>query len=96
MSDLDYGTLLCWATNEVGTQRIPCTFTVFPAGKPDSVASCKQFNHTEDSVDVACEPGYGGGMNQSFLLEAWDDGALRAMDRAEVPVLQVQILLLSG
>ena len=40
-SDLDYGTLLCWATNPVGKQLRPCTYTVFPAGKPDTVAQCR-------------------------------------------------------
>nr|XP_053651478.1 B-cell receptor CD22-like [Cherax quadricarinatus] len=60
VSDLDYGTLLCWATNAVGTQKTPCTFTVFPAGKPDMVSSCNVFNETEESVSVSCVPGYSG------------------------------------
>ncbi|KAF2354031.1 Fibronectin type III [Trinorchestia longiramus] len=88
VSDLDYGTLLCWAKNSVGTQRVPCTFTVFPAGKPDTVASCRASNQTEESVTVVCEPGYSGGVNQSFLLEAWDDGSLRATDRNDSPTLE--------
>ncbi|XP_047741620.1 uncharacterized protein LOC108681272, partial [Hyalella azteca] len=88
VSDLDYGTLLCWARNSVGNQRVPCTFTVFPAGKPDTVASCKATNQTEESVVVVCEPGYSGGVNQSFLLEAWDDGSLRATDRSDTPTLE--------
>ncbi|KAK3849921.1 hypothetical protein Pcinc_043345, partial [Petrolisthes cinctipes] len=89
VSDLDYGTLLCWATNAVGTQRNPCTFTVFPAGKPDAAASCIAFNETERSVAVSCEPGYSGGVDQSFLLEAWDDGVVRATDASDTPLLQV-------
>lgn len=31
-SDMDYGTLSCWGTNEVGHQRIPCVFQVVAAG----------------------------------------------------------------
>ncbi|KAK8401715.1 hypothetical protein O3P69_001084 [Scylla paramamosain] len=89
VSDLDYGTLLCWATNAVGTQRTPCTFTVFPAGKPDVPNSCLAFNETEESVSVSCEPGYSGGVDQSFLLEAWDDGVVRATDTSDSPILQV-------
>ncbi|XP_050699115.1 nephrin-like [Eriocheir sinensis] len=89
VSDLDYGTLLCWATNAVGTQRTPCTFTVFPAGKPDVPSSCLAFNETENSVSVSCEPGYSGGVDQSFLLEAWDDGVVRATDTSDSPLLQV-------
>ena len=33
MTSLDYGTLLCWATNEIGTQREPCVFHIVPAGE---------------------------------------------------------------
>jgi len=29
----DYGTLSCWASNEVGTQQHPCLFQVVLAGK---------------------------------------------------------------
>lgn len=29
----DYGTLSCWAANEVGTQQHPCLFQVVLAGK---------------------------------------------------------------
>ena len=90
VSELDYGTLLCWATNAVGTQKVPCTFTVFPAGKPDTVTACRAFNETEETVAVVCEPGYSGGVNQSFLLQAWDDGALRATDRSDSPIMEVR------
>ena len=33
MTELDYGTLLCWGSNSVGQQQKPCVFHVFPAGK---------------------------------------------------------------
>lgn len=92
VSDLDYGTLLCWAKNAVGTQRTPCTFTIFPAGKPDLVSFCSAYNQTEESVSVACEPGYSGGVDQSFLLEAWDDGVIRATNVSDTPHLQVTSL----
>ena len=32
-SEIDYGTLSCWATNEVGLQKSPCVFHVIPAGE---------------------------------------------------------------
>lgn len=32
MTELDYGTLLCVATNRIGRQRIPCAFHVIAAG----------------------------------------------------------------
>ncbi|XP_063600030.1 hemicentin-2-like [Penaeus indicus] len=31
MTSLDYGTLLCWAYNSIGTQRVPCVFHIVPA-----------------------------------------------------------------
>ncbi|XP_042230715.1 nephrin-like [Homarus americanus] len=33
MTALDYGTLLCWAANEIGSQREPCVFHIVPAGE---------------------------------------------------------------
>ena len=33
MTSLDYGTLLCWAANEIGSQKEPCVFHIVPAGK---------------------------------------------------------------
>jgi hypothetical protein len=32
-SERDYGTLLCWGRNELGSQVMPCVFHVVPAGK---------------------------------------------------------------
>lgn len=32
-SDLDFGSLLCWASNEVGKQNEPCVIHVINAGK---------------------------------------------------------------
>lgn len=32
MTELDYGTLLCWGRNDLGVQKAPCVFQVIPAG----------------------------------------------------------------
>ncbi|KAL1122877.1 hypothetical protein AAG570_003203, partial [Ranatra chinensis] len=32
-TELDYGTLLCWATNRIGHQRIPCVYHIIAAGQ---------------------------------------------------------------
>jgi len=33
MTELDYGTLLCWGRNDIGVQKAPCVFHVIPAGR---------------------------------------------------------------
>lgn len=33
LSDLDYGTLICWADNSIGRQLEPCVFHLVPAGE---------------------------------------------------------------
>ncbi|EDW37030.1 GL25736 [Drosophila persimilis] len=69
VTDQDYGTLSCWAANEVGTQQHPCLFQVVLAALPNAVSNCTVFNRTELSVDIQCIPGYDGGLPQIFVLE---------------------------
>ncbi|KAL9931118.1 sidestep II transmembrane protein isoform 2-T3 [Glossina fuscipes fuscipes] len=69
VTDQDYGTLSCWASNEVGTQNQPCLFQVVLAALPNAVSNCTIFNRTELSVDIQCIPGYDGGLPQIFVLE---------------------------
>ncbi|KAK7072056.1 hypothetical protein SK128_020097 [Halocaridina rubra] len=72
MSEKDYGTLLCSASNEVGTQREPCSFTIISAGPPEAVGNCTTGNVTSHSVHITCSPpGFDGGLQQSFLLQVW-------------------------
>ena len=35
MSELDYGTLLCWASNQIGHQQVPCVYHIIPAGNSE-------------------------------------------------------------
>ncbi|XP_068213715.1 LOW QUALITY PROTEIN: protein turtle homolog B-like [Palaemon carinicauda] len=69
---LDFGDLLCWGANEVGTQRTPCVFQVIPAAKPEAVSDCiadRNASMPFNYVVVVCTEGWGGGLNQSFTLE---------------------------
>lgn len=65
----DYGTLSCWATNEVGAQVQPCIFQVVLAGLPAPVTNCTLHNQTHQIVEIQCIAGYDGGLPQIFVLE---------------------------
>lgn len=54
---MDYGTLMCWADNAVGQQKIPCIYHVIAAGKPDSPYNCTLINQTSDGLEVDCNEG---------------------------------------
>ncbi|CAH1977120.1 unnamed protein product [Acanthoscelides obtectus] len=69
VSELDYGSLTCWASNRVGHQVQPCVFQVVAAGKPFPVKNCTFSNQTTNSMEVFCLPGFDGGLPQHFLLE---------------------------
>ncbi|XP_066155870.1 nephrin-like isoform X1 [Euwallacea fornicatus] len=64
----DYGTLQCWGRNEIGWQRISCTYHIVPAGKPDPPQNCVVTNTTHHSVVVTCQKGFDGGLKQKFVL----------------------------
>jgi hypothetical protein len=51
-TELDYGTLLCWARNAIGRQAVPCIFHLIPAGTPDAVRNCSFGNQTATSLQV--------------------------------------------
>ena len=50
-TELDYGTLLCWATNDIGRGE-PCVFTILPIGPPEPPAKCRTSNVTYSSFEV--------------------------------------------
>ncbi|EEC10051.1 sidestep protein, putative, partial [Ixodes scapularis] len=87
----DLGRLLCWATNQVGTQRKPCVFSISPARDPDSPRNCSIHNRTATAFVVECEPGDDGGMPALFVLQVLDElnrTVLRA-NSSERPVWSV-------
>nr|XP_033324105.1 nephrin-like [Megalopta genalis]XP_033324106.1 nephrin-like [Megalopta genalis] len=74
-TELDYGTLSCWADNLVGTQARPCLFQLVAAGRPFPVRNCTLANQTSTSVEVKCVAGYDGGLPQKFILEVYHGDA---------------------
>ncbi|KPJ04789.1 Neural cell adhesion molecule 1-A [Papilio xuthus] len=92
VADLDYGTLSCSASNEVGSQLAPCVFQMVAAGKPHAPRNCSLWNQTADSVEVSCAPGFDGGLPQRFLLELYsgDDTVPRVNLTSSEPVWTVR------
>ncbi|XP_044728712.1 uncharacterized protein LOC123292210 isoform X2 [Chrysoperla carnea] len=72
MTELDYGTLMCWGKNEIGMQKEPCVYYINPAGKPDALQNCTLLNQTFDSLQVECLEGFNGGLTQEFVMEVYD------------------------
>lgn len=69
LSERDYGTLACWASNEVGRQQEPCMFRVVQASPPGAVTNCSLLASGQAGrVDVSCLPGHPGGLPQWFSL----------------------------
>ncbi|KAL5282152.1 hypothetical protein ACFFRR_005408 [Megaselia abdita] len=69
VNDQDYGTLSCWASNDVGVQKQPCLFQVVLASIPNPVINCSILNHTDMGIEIVCTAGYDGGLPQVFILE---------------------------
>ncbi|KAK4291542.1 hypothetical protein Pmani_035639, partial [Petrolisthes manimaculis] len=90
----DFGSLLCWARNEVDRQRKPCVFHVVPAGVPEPVENCSAWEGgggEAGRVVVWCQPGWGGGLDQTFTLEVREGSSgarkdsLRASESSLLP-----------
>nr|XP_022909798.1 nephrin-like [Onthophagus taurus] len=65
----DYGTLQCWATNTLGSQRTPCIYQIVRAGPPEPPTNCAPVNVTHHSVIVSCKKGFDGGLKQRFVMQ---------------------------
>ena len=65
---MDFGSILCWASNEIGRQNEPCIFHLLPAGKPEPVTNCTVLASSYSTMRIVCLPGFNGGLRQSFSL----------------------------
>ncbi|XP_017883613.1 nephrin-like isoform X2 [Ceratina calcarata] len=68
-SDMDYGTLACWASNVAGPSKQPCLYQVVAAGKPYPLQNCTAHNRTGSWIRISCVEGYDGGLPQKFVAK---------------------------
>ncbi|XP_053614105.1 protein turtle-like [Plodia interpunctella] len=68
-TDLDYGTILCSASNYVGKQDSPCVYRLIAAGRPMAVQNCTVLNQSSSGLQVECIEGFDGGLPQVFHME---------------------------
>ncbi|XP_038121999.1 nephrin isoform X2 [Culex quinquefasciatus] len=92
ISESDYGTLLCWGSNEIGTQTEPCVFNLIPAGKPDPLSNCTILNQTFDMVQIECLEGFDGGLQQEFLADMYVIGNRQLIGsiKTRVPLFELK------
>ncbi|XP_033233833.1 uncharacterized protein side-VIII isoform X1 [Drosophila pseudoobscura] len=95
MTENDYGTLLCWATNEIGDQSDPCVYTIVPAGEPDPLLNCTVLNQTSTGFQIECIEGFDGGLQQEFIMEVYMNGTTRnpKVSRLNRPYFEVSGLV---
>ncbi|XP_022238854.1 uncharacterized protein LOC106457287 [Limulus polyphemus] len=67
-----YSLLYCLASNDLGIQKEPCIFTLIPAGPPDALGNCVLIDRSTTVIKVTCDPGYDGGLKQTFHLEVFN------------------------
>ena len=62
------------------------------SGPPEAPTNCSVVNQTTDSLEVACLPGFDGGLRQKFKMEVADlqTGDLLANSSKDTPHFQVK------
>ncbi|XP_019891154.1 hemicentin-1 isoform X3 [Musca domestica] len=95
MTENDYGTLLCWASNEIGDQTEPCVYTIAPAGEPDPLVNCTLLNQTSTGFQIECVEGFDGGLQQDFIMEVYVNGTTRhpKIYKSKTPYFEVRGLI---
>ncbi|XP_023339206.1 uncharacterized protein LOC111709655 [Eurytemora carolleeae] len=67
----DYGSLLCYGENSVGYQESPCIFHIIPSGPPAQPINCSVLDPDPRQINIACTPGYDGGIKQKYVCELY-------------------------
>ncbi|XP_022238399.1 hemicentin-2-like [Limulus polyphemus] len=94
-SEMEYGTLFCWAKNKVGEQKRPCMFNVIPGAPPEVPKDCLLINQTRMMFVVRCSPPIDQGLSQHFQLEVYNkrnDHLQENISASDVPLFVVHSL----
>ena len=86
-TEMDFGSLACWASNSVGSAALPCVYLLVPIGPPDPPSRCSASNVTYSTVKVQsrnCEEG--GGMLGSILMSE-NSGSKSSVNTVNIPFL---------
>ena len=51
-NEMDFGSLVCWASNSVGAGAPPCVYHLLPIGPPEPPLACSASNVTYSTVKV--------------------------------------------
>lgn len=85
-SDADFGSVSCWARNEIGIQKNPCVFRIYKSARPSSLRNCTTSYLSPDSLQVDCLESFDGGMTQEYLLELVEVPTLRLVRKMSLQV----------
>ena len=68
-----FGQFRCISISSLGSsdEDDVCVVNLMPAGVPDVLSNCTQFNLTQQSFTLSCLAGFNGGLEQSYHLELW-------------------------
>lgn len=76
-----FGTITCNAQNAIG-QSGPCLYHIMAAEIPDPVKNCTASNSSANSIQISCQPGRDGGIQQYFHIEIYDEQTRTVMYNA--------------
>ncbi|KAL0127613.1 hypothetical protein PUN28_003118 [Cardiocondyla obscurior] len=85
MTELDYGTLLCWGSNDQGTQLEPCVYHIVPAAgerlaQPPSPENCTIRELSRTTLRVSCaESEYFDANTATYVLHVFDADTRRLL-----------------
>ena len=66
-TEMDFGSLACWASNSVGSAALPCVYLLVPIGPPDPPSRCSASNVTYSTVKLQSRNCEEGGRHVGFL-----------------------------